>query len=484
MTLLLVIALLLPAQTSQSQTGAISGQLLTDGGTPAPGIRVAAMPVPREGDSGVPTLVGLALTDSNGRYRIDMIEPGTYYVTAGKVNQPTYYPGVGVMSAAKSVFVTAGSTITGIDFRTYEPPTFSISGRAVPRPGLPIPPNSRMAAVSAVGQQQVEIKADGSFEFVRLVPGSYRVQYTPTPFPEPVTVALIDKDVKGIVVPVPPPPIFITGNIAMDDGSAAPNISLAFVPVAQGNTTEVTSRQWFVINLPEGEYRVSAKRLPNGYALKTLTAGTTNLLTSPVNLTHAALPLTVSATLTRTPTVPFAGRAVSARGEIQRLRKITLESGEGVESLEGQVRADGSFAFERVAPGKYVAGLSIEGDMQVVTMPFVIPAAGSQNAEIRIPELRKLSLRLTVEGNASALSPVAILRFTEAGGTEISISVDSSIGDVPYTFSLRDGQYRVSATIRGAVVKTFTAGTVDLLKDPLNVGSAPLPELRITLGNR
>jgi hypothetical protein len=486
-TLLMVVALLMPAQSSQSQTGIISGQLLTDRGTPAPGVRVAAMPVPREGDSGVPTLVGLALTDSNGHYKIDKIDPGTYYVTAGKIDQPTYFPGVGVMSAAKPVLVTAGSSITGIDFRTYEPPSFSISGRAVPRPGLQIPPNSRMSIGGGMGQQQAEIKADGSFEFVRLQAGTYRLQYTPTPFPAPITITITDKDVKDILFPVPPPPIFVTGNIAMEDGSAAPSVSLAFVPVVPGTTTEVTSRQWFAISLTEGDYRVAAKRLPNGYTVKTLTVGATNLLTSTLTLTHAGPLAVVTATLTPTATVPFLGRVVSSRGDLLKLRKISLESGEGVESLEGQVRADGSFAFGRVAPGKYVAVIALEEDPQVVTMPVVIPAAGSQAAEIRIPELRKLSLSMTVEGNSTGTpSPVAILRFTDADGIVTSISVDSAARDMPFGFSLREGQYRLSVSIRQStsVVKTLTAGTVDLLKEPLTVGTQSPPEIRITLGNR
>jgi hypothetical protein len=485
-TLLLLAALLMPAQLSQSQTGVISGQLLNDHGTPASGVRVAAMPVPREGDSGVPTLVGLALTDSNGRYKIDNIEPGTYYVTAGKVDQPTYFPGVGVMSAAKAVLVTAGSTITGIDFKTYEPPTFSISGRAIPRPGLQMPYNSRMVVRGRTQQFQTAIKPDGSFEFVRLPAGTYAVDFTPTPFPAPITVTLTDKDIKDILFPVPPPPIFVTGSIGMADGSAAPNVSLAFVPVAQGNTTEVTSRQWFAISLPEGEYRVSAKRVPNGYAVNSLTAGTTNLLTSTLKLTHEqALPLTVTATLRPTLTVPFQGRVVSSGGDLLKLRKITLEGVEGVEPLDGQLRGDGSFAFARVAPGRYVAVMSLEEDTQVVTMPVVVETAGSPAAEIRIPELRKLSLLMTVDGNpAAALSPVAILRFTEAGGGVTSISVDNSIGDMPLAFSLREGQYRVSVTVRQATVKTLTAGTLDLLKDPLTVGPHRLPEIRITLGNR
>jgi hypothetical protein len=127
--------------------------------------------------------------------------------------------------------------------------------------------------------------------------------------------------------------------------------------------------------------------------------------------------------------------------------------------------------------------MSIAGS-EDLKVRVTVPPAGNRQAEIVIPELRTLSLMMTVEGSpASTSSPVATIRFTEAGGAVTSITVDSSIGDMPVDFSLREGQYRVSVTIRRAIVKTLTAGTVDLLKDPLNVGSVPLPELRITLGS-
>src|SRR5262245_3881673 len=121
----LLLAMLVPA--AQAQTGSITGQLLNDRGVPVAGVRVAAMPMPREGDNSAGPLIGLTLTDSNGRYTIEMLEPGTYYVTAGRVDALSYYPGVNTLSSAKSILVTGSARISGIDFRTVLPLVHAVS---------------------------------------------------------------------------------------------------------------------------------------------------------------------------------------------------------------------------------------------------------------------------------------------------------------------------------------------------------------------
>jgi hypothetical protein len=59
---------------------------------------------------------GLAETDEQGRYSIQGIPQGRYYIAAGRVDFPTYYPGTQEMKAAVILSVAPGSTISGIDF--------------------------------------------------------------------------------------------------------------------------------------------------------------------------------------------------------------------------------------------------------------------------------------------------------------------------------------------------------------------------------
>jgi hypothetical protein len=59
----------------------------------------------------------LTQTDSAGRYRLDNISPGRYYIAAGFVAAQTFHPGTSDQSAATIVTVTRNSpVVSGMDF--------------------------------------------------------------------------------------------------------------------------------------------------------------------------------------------------------------------------------------------------------------------------------------------------------------------------------------------------------------------------------
>ena len=71
----------------------------------------------------------IAETDAQGRYLLDGIPQGRYYIAAGRVDQPTYYPGVREMGPATIVSVMPGITVSGIDFTLNQ----ASAGRATTR---------------------------------------------------------------------------------------------------------------------------------------------------------------------------------------------------------------------------------------------------------------------------------------------------------------------------------------------------------------
>jgi len=79
-----LLAMLLLAQRPAApvQTGSISGRLLNTDGTPAVRVRVSAMPAPDSPakPSDGSTLMTLAETDTDGRYRLADIQVGRYFV--------------------------------------------------------------------------------------------------------------------------------------------------------------------------------------------------------------------------------------------------------------------------------------------------------------------------------------------------------------------------------------------------------------------
>jgi hypothetical protein len=479
------LALLASPHPLQGQTGTITGQLLNDRGLPVAGVRVAAMPVPREGDTSTGPLVGLTLTDSNGRYTIETLEPGTYYVTAGLLETPSYYPGVGTLSSAKSILLPAGARLSGIDFKTVQPVTHSVSGRVVLLPGQKLLPGYRMA-LTGDGSLEAPVNPDGAFEFNRVPPGQYTLRLATNGLSASMPL-VVDGRLTGIEFR--PSSVFVNGNVVMEDGSDAATASVTFRDIKQNRLLEVAARKTFALLVPEGEFRVAAKRLPTGYEVKSLTAGSVDLLSNSLKLSSNEPVVAIAMTLKPAPTVSFTGRAVSARGVLQPVRSIRMEAGESTEPTQGTVQPDGSFAFDRISPGEYTAAVLVAGS-QESRVKVVVPPEGRRDAEILIPELRQFSARLTIEPNVPASAhPVVTLRFVEAAGNIGHLAIDGSSVEAPLKFSLSEGQYRVTATIResgtGAGgttrVKTLTSGTVNLLTSPLNAGGT-VEELRITIG--
>jgi len=99
---------------STSQTGTITGVIRTPAGTPAPGIRVTAMRTDMVEDA-VRGMASLAQTDSEGRYRLENVPPGRYYISAGRVDLPTFYPGTLDMTKGTVISVSSVALISDID---------------------------------------------------------------------------------------------------------------------------------------------------------------------------------------------------------------------------------------------------------------------------------------------------------------------------------------------------------------------------------
>jgi hypothetical protein len=105
--------------TQLNSVGSITGTILRPNGQPAPDVRVVAVTAPNT-DRPCATSVAfenLTQTDSNGRYRLDNISPGRYFVAAGPVAAQTYHPGTSAQSMASIVTITRESpTLSGMDF--------------------------------------------------------------------------------------------------------------------------------------------------------------------------------------------------------------------------------------------------------------------------------------------------------------------------------------------------------------------------------
>jgi hypothetical protein len=114
-TLLLLFAQGIPSTRADSST--VSGVLRDPSGKPAGAVRVAAAALSDPADptpGGV--LVSITETDGQGHFRLENIPPGRYYITAGRIDLPTYFPGTLDVRAGTVVSIAPSTTISGVEF--------------------------------------------------------------------------------------------------------------------------------------------------------------------------------------------------------------------------------------------------------------------------------------------------------------------------------------------------------------------------------
>ena len=180
----------------------IAGRVFDEDGEAVPhAVVMASREVYKEGHRTL-TTKGFAETDDLGAYRLFGLAPGRYYVsatqgdwaevtgdrefTAGSGEKgergytKTFYPGTPDLGRASAIAVKEGEEIPGTDIPLKQVAVYRIRGKvfnAVTRKGAT---DSYLQLISRTsrlewnfgGGEQVR-KSDGSFEFTRVVPGSY-----------------------------------------------------------------------------------------------------------------------------------------------------------------------------------------------------------------------------------------------------------------------------------------------------------------------
>jgi hypothetical protein len=191
-----------PIRQSQDLRGTVAGRVVFTNGSPGAGIRVGLWALPETEDQGVPSVqvVGIE-TDTRGRYQLEDIPPGRYYIAAGRIDSLTYFPGVTVPSRATIVTVNQGSTMNGQDFAIA--PLLRVSGRLVMATGgrlnadaLRMFAQRRVFLESENGKDSANTRLtpDGVFEFKNVRPGSYTVLFVERPT-DLLPIVVVDKDI-------------------------------------------------------------------------------------------------------------------------------------------------------------------------------------------------------------------------------------------------------------------------------------------------
>jgi hypothetical protein len=400
---------------------------------PAEGVRVAAMARPDslEDAASGSALSSIAVTDVEGRYRLENIPAGLYLIMAGKVALPTFYPGALDFGGAKTIAITPGADVNGIDF-VVDDASIPIGDEIAPSWTIPfqvrVEEGGKLPLWSSAGTTQLAMtrKTDG-VRTTRALNGSF--------------------------------------------------ISLQFRSV-----------------LAPEEYVVRIENLPEGYSVKSMTFGSADLLQTALSLSRSDFTLSAPSFLTfgqRTvasrlgtstsslaitlgtdPTTPPAsGFRIVGRVGGPGINTV------GLSGVPGILYADGAFEFRGVLPGRYLImtdgnpgstrGAAIvvgERDLSGIelqdlpVMPFDVRAASAPAPSANLPDgpipMPSLHGRVLEEQTGR---PVADGTAIVTGVSRMEHAVDA---DGYFEIHLLPGAYRLEiesfghATIRRDIVLT------------------------------
>jgi hypothetical protein len=249
MTLSLLLSILLLQGIAPAQAGIVAGTLRGSDGKPAARVRVGVMAIPGlgRGVTGAGTLVSQGQSDDTGRFQMEDVPPGHYYIVAGSLNAPTFYPGVPHIGAAKTIQVPATAGVRDIDFEVV---VMSTPVTASAGPSLPV--------VRVAGR--IILKSPNA-----PMPSSITLQS----FPPALTSNLPGMEPGVRVTPA---------------ALAAATINLPVRAPAAVLTLPVAQDGKFSADLVVAEQHLAVVGLPTGYSVASVTSGGTNLLSQPIHV--------------------------------------------------------------------------------------------------------------------------------------------------------------------------------------------------------
>jgi hypothetical protein len=229
--IMLTLMLSLQGNPVLPQGGRVTGVLRTAEGAPASKVRVSATMSPRSSSESTAELVSLGETGEDGRFVLENIPPGRYYIVAGRVDLPTVYPGTQEIAKGTTITVTSGATVSGIDFVIAE--------------------------------------------------SSYRPATPERPVPRVIQATL-------------PVNVIVEGGGKLPVSAGGRSATIQLTPVAGGKTQEVPlNSAGITLPLTPGvteEYRVRIDNLPEGYVVKSMTFDSADLTTETLKASLSSLP--------------------------------------------------------------------------------------------------------------------------------------------------------------------------------------------------
>jgi hypothetical protein len=461
------------AMVVQARTGSVTGRIQSQDGTPAVGVRVSAL---QSGD-----MMGVALTDSEGRYELKGIAPGPYVIAAGLIGSFTYSPGTTDESKAVPVAVRADAVVANVDFKLAATAGVRIRGVVEAPAG-----NFPRAREATLGEMNEVVQADGSFEFRGVKPGNYTIEFAPTG--QDIAIKVGNANLDNLRVKAP---AVITARVFVEEGgplltspslvnSAAVKLTIATTPTDGSGLThhQVTNTGTSAFMLPRGhQYQAEMYNLPFGYYVKSMP---TKLdIDEDTATRNIDVVLTAQRPPGEEPGVTVRGRVIST-APIPAGFQVWMTMTPPFSYHAVRVEPDGSFVFRNVPAGPY--SLAHNGGASSYK-PVVVRDTDIDNVELTIAAQVTLKGRLQIDGrSASTPRPSLFVAFVRADnfGRSVALSTDT------FNVNLLEGTYVIfiSEVPARFAVKSITLGSQDVTSKMVIDASKPAEEFVITLQDK
>ncbi|MFS0766942.1 carboxypeptidase regulatory-like domain-containing protein [Peribacillus phoenicis] len=411
--------------TLLASPGSISG-VVRDAVTtqPVPGAVVQLYP----SQSLVP--IAFAVTDQQGSYTFNGLEPGSYLVTAAEFNYSSASAGATVVSNQQTQAALF-----------LQPNPASLSGIVTDAFGTPI----NNASVKALDQNETvigfaETGPDGTYFIGNLPSGNFTLVVSAENF---------QSVLSGVTLATGEQRTEVNFALAANPGSITGSVTGAFGnPVTGGVVTvriagagdiiiatAVTDPdgQYTIGNLPPGSYTVTVTA--QGFAVRTVGAIVQSDTTTTANVSLTGIFGSIAGVVLDNLAQPFVGTAVA----------VSLFDENGILIFTAIAHSDGSFAFPQVPPGSYVITASANGFVAGV-IGAVVTADTTTNVTILL-QTGPATITGVVTNNVTD-GPVqgAIVIASTTDGQVLAIAASGA-----------DGSFTISNLLPGTVIVSATA---------------------------
>jgi len=304
--------------------GVITGRISDVYGDPVTGARVEALRSQMtQGRRRLTPVSVNSQTDDTGAFRVFGLAPGDYYVSARQQPMPfdfaeggpttfaaTFYPGTASVAEAQRIKVDAAAEQSGINFALGAARAVRVSGTVLDSNGAPAQAMLLLQSASLVDGPfgiglQARSQADGTFTLRNVAPGEYTLDVVtgqggrgagPAASPDVASMSLLvgNDDIASLTITTSKGGT-IRGTVAADAGSTLPTTGLQVSVQSMGSgglrgngsNAQVSGAGTFDLSGLAGSYVLRIDRVPDGWAVKSITVNGRDAWDLPIDVRGA-----------------------------------------------------------------------------------------------------------------------------------------------------------------------------------------------------